>query len=1741
MVAEELPSPLSEGAMTSRSEHGRWGKELCRRPEFVKTRSCCILEQLETGKEPHRFDDKVIAQLLGTTQCGNFVFACYITQSDKSHNLFAREMSKKLSMESTHLQILAYPLDKKAQLCAVLDRESVWLACLTSSKARNAAKKVLKSVRPLGPIQTRNDLEFGPLLLWLMRDAVLREKLDHELRRETKTPLYQHLFRAFDDESILPTSAICNKKRDGKIYLDTRKFASWLQDRKITKSEAEIIAIVACAFALLQPSSAKEIVKTMTDRHRIFVDLLEASSMSRAGECSESVVGEEISTVHLERHNNRDELRPSHRITIDELRKGASLIEKTIASIETLEQQVKGLEVNFRNHYSRETLDIVGPIEDLNRHLKDARDFFVHARNWKSSIQSAVDAVSPGKLQRAMELEPRLSQFSDECKGNGIGSATAHGNFSTIRELLSELITSANDREKQIVWSVLEIRRLNSDLGGEVDAGINSMIDGDLIDQIIYWDELENAHVQLKLKIERLIDERRSQVFSKFTQFDQIYDLELLSEDVKNRYKQLWTEIKSCSSLESLEKAESATEALRTELARMPELRDIAQLSLEASSGSPGMVTLLPLIQALNRRKRFSESIALATSYQIVHQLELESPIDISQLLVEISSAASALAGEGYMCWIDAILQQQWIRNASRSQIADYRAWQRLALALVVQHLLRGTDQEMDLFFRLDYQNSWPKERYPIVGKCIDHIAARRQFQLVQSAQRSAMAQGIDTVVEFLRKNDRGDYLEQAASSDDFYKMEKLHLFPSLERLWQDVVNLCQSGRPDEAAARCHVKPEKLLVDACRSAGIDSNGSVFYRRKTLHEQEGYIPVFLKHLSSYIELSKGGERDTSGMVHMEALLKEIKSLSEADGSPDQYWKAIASSLSNPIHLTQWSDSAVELVVRLSRRCASVVLMARDFLIARCQEGGAAKMSEVMFEKMVYNLGKGVPEIAVKELLGANCLYAANVILDSLDTQRVPEMAQTRKEMGKLLADTIEGLRLRHLSLSDSNLSPFSNEDFHKLVEDDLFTFVDHQLSIAETEQHEAALTAREQVLELLKKQGTKNQEIREQAINSQNSDAWHETVFGYCSKLEAQISRSRRDIIQGKSTPPATKVICDSIVALDFVVNSNANSFTEVEHLLSQLPGNCEAHVKQPQPMKMAQSIEGPWNYLKSTSGKDAHAIGVEWESLAKNFCASCRLYYDLHASLKLMRIKGYSWHCYTTAFHNPRSNWLDREVRMYLCLGDAASSDELEVLAVELEKSRHFLNLVFVPQGVKRVARFLKYDNYGTSYLIVDEKLLGAMSSSLDKGGELRCDLPLRQALHQTVENLEGVGLFKSEGYVHYRKNIFVGRREALQQLRQQPASVIWGGRRTGKTSLLQALGEALKNSRISEGPYEVALVYADKAADDPDLAIARAISQDLGLDSPRSLADFEVQMREICSEKRIAILIDEMDRYIELSRKAHGATSFPLARTLRGLSQWNSLKIKLVYAGFKQLFYEVKLRPGADPSDPFKNIVMPVLKDFRDLLLHEVEELMTIGFVEMLGFKLEPSVPRLVTEKTSGHPAFVQRFCERLLARVSYRRQLGVPLTISEADVINTYEEETSYGSNDTAFIDYVNETLGWNVSHLERAILLAISADIKSAGKPYHTEYSAGEISDMLKYWCDSNIELPDVADFQHSLLMLSMTKMLTVSGATVAKRYKITYRAYVDFMDRLDKVGKVEIFRSLQDYHDQEKGAQ
>ena len=662
-------------------------------------------------------------------------------------------------------------------------------------------------------------------------------------------------------------------------------------------------------------------------------------------------------------------------------------------------------------------------------------------------------------------------------------------------------------------------------------------------------------------------------------------------------------------------------------------------------------------------------------------------------------------------------------------------------------------------------------------------------------------------------------------------------------------------------------------------------------------------------------------------------------------------------------------------------------------------------------------------------------------------------------------------------------------------------------------------------------------VRDTVEVANMSEEWQDAISIRAAKIETQLrnlrrSEETRDVIESKQTQ-----LRKAIEALSFVARKETQGFAEVDHHLNPSQTIENSRLITDNEKKIAHDncpeLHKNWNILVSADSSDEGEIKRVWIQFVKEFAKVCNLYHDEQDEknrFKPVPSIIYPYSVYETAFYKPQSTFLQSPLRLYLYRQnvDSQALQRLQAVLSE-EDSAAWLHIVFAPQGFEKISRFFSYDKGFKNFLIVDDLFLYKMSLAE------KHDVPVRQALHASVKDLSSSSPFTAHGICHQRNNIYVGRKEILNELLNTRQAMIWGGRRIGKTSVLHAL----KNS-LGRRNYKVAFVYGDLSDQgDPDLTIAQKIASELGLQNVSSLTDFVRQITQLRSSGfSLAFLIDEVDEYIKKSRNVYGK-DFPLATALRQLVMEDSSGgTVLVYAGYHQLYFEARLdKEKQRVGHPFFNIAQDI--PIRDLSQDEVNELVSTGFEEMLGIGVSPEVPRRISERASHHPAFVQQFCRCLLERVSKRRSSGKRVVITLDDVEAVYWADVSRDGGEQPFIFYVVDTLERNLSNLGRAIMLAIPMlSSKKQDQNEENYFSIRGVMGELNQWSDIlNIANPKPEHFSQTLELLVMSNMLSQNNKDHDK-YSVTYPTYIDILRRLDKLGQIAIDQCLLEYESKER---
>ena len=435
----------------------------------------------------------------------------------------------------------------------------------------------------------------------------------------------------------------------------------------------------------------------------------------------------------------------------------------------------------------------------------------------------------------------------------------------------------------------------------------------------------------------------------------------------------------------------------------------------------------------------------------------------------------------------------------------------------------------------------------------------------------------------------------------------------------------------------------------------------------------------------------------------------------------------------------------------------------------------------------------------------------------------------------------------------------------------------------------------------------------------------------------------------------------------------------------------------------------------------------------------------------------------------------------------------------------------FVPRHPEIAHDWVRRKYNGKSVIVVDEdtllKILFAGDNPTSTGY-------FKRMLLRTVD-AHSVSVFWYENFVDKDKSIFVGREDWIRSIVESGRShAIYGGRRIGKSSLLKAVERELNKNGVTS-------VYIDLEGGrsrKEGINAAQDILERLEIyDTCETFTDFQRLLTKHFQknpERKVVILFDELDPYIRERRR--NKEPHTLIDTCRNLFQEHRSNIRFIMAGFTELWKQ--LRGDGDFVDQ-QNPYMNFLYDrgpLAALQSSEAQKIVKEGFQETLGFKIsDSSIPRRIVDITTGHPAFVQKFCERLFNRL---HSLGSDITEVQLRDIEFARDEPGLLS----FTRFVVETLDLNLNNLSQIIVYLLAANNGE-------KFGVDDISALLSDYGVSNLPKEKIHESVQELLITGV-----LSSATTQNSYKFSVPSYANLLRQYDLTDTDYLLNLIQKYN-------
>jgi hemerythrin superfamily protein len=381
--------------------------------------------------------------------------------------------------------------------------------------------------------------------------------------------------------------------------------------------------------------------------------------------------------------------------------------------------------------------------------------------------------------------------------------------------------------------------------------------------------------------------------------------------------------------------------------------------------------------------------------------------------------------------------------------------------------------------------------------------------------------------------------------------------------------------------------------------------------------------------------------------------------------------------------------------------------------------------------------------------------------------------------------------------------------------------------------------------------------------------------------------------------------------------------------------------------------------------------------------------------------------------------------------------------------------------------------------------------------------------------------VFKFENHVNSETNIFVGRTTLIDAfVNDGTHHAIYGGRKIGKSSLMHAISKAFQKN----GATTAYISLEGNAAD--EVVICTEILQKLKNGSVcESISDFRKKLGGylLSCNSTVVILLDEMDKYIS-ARKKDGEPH-NLISNFRGLSEEFDGKLIFFAAGFLGLWKQLNSKVESGIDNPYYNFFDHSKGALTVMDADDAEKIVRQGFLEILGYKFEQQeIPRKIVQYTSGHPAFVQKFCERLHRHVSERRET----VITEKDLGEVFR-----GRQNGNYLDFVNATLTQNLNDLSQLVVffLALDKNTKERGSRSSTEFSFS-LNDVVALARSYEKDLSTINDDMWDTCIEELLVTSIIKKSTIPNKYEFYVPAYLEILQEYDAANQDNIYSLIRD---------
>jgi len=1229
---------------------------------------------------------------------------------------------------------------------------------------------------------------------------------------------------------------------------------------------------------------------------------------------------------------------------------------------------------------------------------------------------------------------------------------------------------------------------------------------------------------QLKIKLARIekeevnkIREVKDNISIILDSLKEEFNISSAPASLKKEMTKIKSQIDFANTLHKIQIVKNATIALEEQFDKHPELYNSKFAASRVIKNNFACKDIISLAHLLVKQEQSDTALFILCLMQETREY-IESDLEDADEFVNILLQSMANITKKNIFgnkWPVMLINGKWIQAINTIDINENNKVRiAIAILLAINSAYYNTIHETAV--RLHLHEALCHLKLEKLSMYFEQAVIRNhQVKITTDDKKLMLNKSINTINDLFDKNGAGYKHQKCRSTKIFAKFEINNIFPQLQQLWIKVHNFCEEGNYMQADKFLATKNAKdLYHDMAAKEKLHKHTA--YTKRILT----FINEVLDKLNNYVSIASQTNKTKNNNFYINDLIKDIEKICKEDNTFEEYWHFIHEKLA----LLEVSKSEedvskqnlVDPIISLINNSANVINLVPEIIIEYCSNDKITFKKDFL-EKIIKRIaGVKEGEDAITMLKKAKC-WQHILLLTEIYNITKEDSKNLKDEKSKIINQLNE---FKNRGIQEETILQLQN-----YVEVGRFILANKEIATNEENLRTEGERHQHDFKKWCKKKHNQLNHLKDMIWKAPMSDSWKNEMQSYASLTETKL----RNIKSAKKSDTKNEIqkIFD---VLEFTIYNQHFNLKELQGLL----GSFQANVKEPHPSITEDSLfdDLPKEYNKIIENckmlcqrnidKPERIESQCWEYISLGLARACNLYCDLGKTFKFMSLEdqGISMARYNTRFKKPKFEYLTTEVYFYLLPGIKANKDEINSLRNIITSQTGLIarHIIVVPGNELKILDAFGRGNLAHATVLYSKDIIKILH-------ENQPAISLRQMLLNSQE-LTNASPFKIAGYVDNDNNIFVGRVDYIKKIQQGGNYAIYGGRRIGKTSLMHASKKAL-----CEKGWTVGYVSADCLAGTstcPDKYLCLKIAKKLGWENINNLDEFINRLESELKEKRIVILIDEVDTYIRKSRD-YSQNPFSLFYNLRSLTQLPEIQFHVVVSGFKELFYEIHLKQNVPSDYPFKNFFSDCIP-LRQLTVTEAEELIEEGF-PALGIKININTTRSLCQHATTHPNFLQFFCNNLVKLIAHRKEPNKQINIRVEDIKNVYNS-----TGDTQpFVEFFDETLTMNLSELGRAIMLIIAVLLIGPDGNSYQLFTKKEIcKELADYFALAEVSEPNPNDLKRTFSFLEMTGMLGIED----NKFRLVFPRYVDILVQLEENNQDRIINHIKQYNKNER---